>query len=199
LLGAGLAYIEPRHRLGLVTEAFMARVLRARHSFRTHLPSHYSGEIEFYDPASYMRAAPVGDNILFGRISYGIANAPERVYALARAVVEELGLDKDIFALGLNFEVGKNGWQLQPAQRARIAIARALVANPQILVMENALLAFSSTEAEELLHSVRSAMQGRTLIATLPSSGQAEGFDRIIEFEGSRIVTRDIVTLAQSA
>ena len=199
LLGAGLAYIEPRHRLGLVTEAFTARVLRARHSFRSHLPYQYSDEIEFYDPARYMRTAPVGDNILFGRISYGIANAPERVYALARGIVEELGLDKDIFALGLNFEVGKNGWQLQPAQRARIAIARALVANPQILVMENAFLAFSSTEAESLLHSVRRAMQGRTLIATLPSSEQAEGFDRVIEFDGPRIVTRDIVTLAQSA
>ncbi|WP_448950290.1 ABC transporter transmembrane domain-containing protein [Labrys neptuniae] len=199
LLGAGLAYIEPRHRLGLVNEAITARVLRARHSFRNHLPSHYSDEIEFYDPDRYMRAAPVGDNILFGRISYGIANAPERVYALARGVVEELGLDKDIFALGLDFEVGKNGWQLQPAQRARIAIARALVANPQILVMENAFLAFTTTETETLLTGLRRALQDRTFITTLPSSEEAQGFDRIIEFEGPRIVSRDIVTLAKSA
>ncbi|CAM5775681.1 hypothetical protein LMIY3S_05147 [Labrys miyagiensis] len=199
LLGAGLAYIEPRHRLGLVDDAFSRRVLRARQSFRDHLPSHYVDEIEFYDPDRYMRAAPVGDNILFGRISYGIANAPERVYALARSVVEELNLDRPIFALGLEFEVGKGGWQLQPVQRARIAIARALIAHPQVLVMENAFLAFTPAEAETLLASIRSAMKDRTVIATLADSEEAAGFDRIIEFEGSRIVSRDVVELAQSA
>ncbi|GLS17525.1 hypothetical protein GCM10007874_05400 [Labrys miyagiensis] len=199
LLGAGLAYIEPRHRLGLVDEAFTKRVLRARQSFRDHLPSHYSDEIEFYDPDRYMRAAPVGDNILFGRISYGIANAPERVYALARGVVEELELDKHIFALGMEFEVGKGGWQLQPAQRARVAIARALIANPQILVMENAFLAFTPAEAEALLASIREAMKDRTLITTLAENEEAEGFDRVIQFEGARIVSRDVVELARSA
>jgi putative ABC transport system ATP-binding protein len=199
LLGAGLDYVEPRHRLGLVDEAFTRRVLRARQSFRDHLPSHYADEIEFYDPDSYMRAAPVGDNILFGRITYGVANAPERVYALARGVVEELNLDRPIFELGLEFEVGKGGWQLQPVQRARIAIARALIANPQILVMENAFLAFTPAEAESLLASVRTAMEGRTLITTHVEDEAVEGFDRVIVFEGARIVNRDVAELAQSA
>lgn len=199
LLGAGLAYIEPRHRLGLVDKAFGARVMRARQSFRTHLPSHYAQDVEFYDPDRYMRAAPVGDNILFGRISYGIPNAPERVYEIARAIVAELDLDKYIFRLGLEFDVGKGGWQLQPAQRARVAICRALVANPAILVLENAFATLTKTELATLVQNIRSAMKDRTLIVTLDDYEEADGFDRIIEFEGTRIVTRDIVELAQTA
>ena len=152
LLGAGLAYIEPRHRLGLVDKAFGARVMRARQA-RTHLPSHYAQDVEFYDPDRYMRAAPVGDNILFGRISYGIPNAPERVYEIARAIVAELDLDKYIFRLGLEFDVGKAGWQLQPAQRARVAICRALVANPAILVLENAFTTLTKTELATLVRT----------------------------------------------
>ena len=60
---------------GLVDPLFKARTLRARASFRRYLPLHYADDIEFYDPDRYMKAAPIRDNILFGRIGYGIANA----------------------------------------------------------------------------------------------------------------------------
>ena len=50
LISLALGYIEPRHRLGLVTPELEQRILRARQSFRDYLPQEYVDEIEFYDP-----------------------------------------------------------------------------------------------------------------------------------------------------
>jgi putative ABC transport system ATP-binding protein len=199
LLVVGLAYVEPRHRLGLVDDVFKARVLRARNSFRRYLPLHYAGDIEFYDPDRYMRAAPVRDNILFGRIGYGIANAEAKIVKLAREVLAQADLDRFIYGLGLDFDVGKGGKQLQPSQRARIGIARALVGRPDILIIDGILSQLPTQEAKTLVGRLREAMQGHTLFVTLPPEDDVEGFDRIVRFEGTRVAIQAIVEERVSA
>jgi len=199
LLAVGLAYIEPRHRLGLIDGPFKQRVLRARRSFRLYLPAHYAAEVEFYDPDRYMRAAPLRDNILFGRIAYGVANAQPKVITLIRGVLNELDLDPLIYGLGLDFEVGKAGKLLQPMQRAKVALARSLVGHPEILVLENALAALSPSDAEAVLPRLLKEFEGRTLVVTLAANAPTAGFDRVILFEGARIVTREVVEPALSS
>jgi putative ABC transport system ATP-binding protein len=156
------------------------------------LPIDYADEVEFYDPDRYMRAAPLRDNILFGRIAYGVANAQPKIIKIGRMVLSQLGLNRFIYGLGLDFEVGKGGKLLQAAQRTKVALARALVGHPDILVLENALALLSANEAEAVLERLRGEFKGRTLITTLGHNDDTEGFDRIIRFEGARIVTREV-------
>jgi putative ABC transport system ATP-binding protein len=193
LLVVGLAYVEPRHRLGLVDPLFKARTLRARASFRRYLPIQYADEIEFYEPDRYMKAAPIRDNILFGRIGYGIANAEAKVRKVARAVLSELALDRVIYEVGLDFDVGKGGKLLQPPHRTRIGLARALIGRPDILILENAFTNLAPADARALLGRVRQEMAGRTLFATVVDEVEAEGFDRVLRFEGNRVETRAVV------
>src|SRR5690606_39574634 len=87
LIALALGYIEPRHRLSLLDPAFNARILRARASFMRHLPREYEGRIEFYDPAKIMMAAPIRDNILFGRIAFKGSRAEQRVWQVVRKVI----------------------------------------------------------------------------------------------------------------
>jgi putative ABC transport system ATP-binding protein len=199
LLFVGLAYIEPRHRLGLVDAPFKARVLRARASFRRYLPVHYAEDVAFYDPDRYMLAAPIRDNLLFGRIGYGIANAQKRVYEIARAVLAELDLERFIYQLGLDFEVGKAGKFLQPPLRTKIGLARALVGRPDILILEEVLASLSSSETKAILASLRKEFDGRTLIAALSDNADAREFDRIIRFDGARVEVREVVEQKVSA
>src|SRR5262249_15209503 len=154
------------------------RALRARASFRSHLPLDYAGLVEFYDPDRYMPSAPLRDNLLFGRITYGAANAQPKVYAAARAVLSELGLDPYIYGLGLDFQVGKGGKLLRSVQRTRIALARGLVARPDILILENALLGLPPTEIDALLKRLQRELDRRTLIATFEERDETHGFDR---------------------
>ena len=71
--------------------------------------------VEFYDPEQVCAAAPVRDNLLFGRVSYRVANAQARVAEAISAAVRELGLLEDIERVGLDRQVGHGR---APAHRA---------------------------------------------------------------------------------
>ncbi|MEL7303349.1 MAG: ABC transporter ATP-binding protein, partial [Pseudomonadota bacterium] len=67
LIDLAAGYIEPRHRLGLITPELKERILRARKSIRRHLPEICRDQIEFYDAKHVITSAPIRDNLLFGR------------------------------------------------------------------------------------------------------------------------------------
>ncbi|MCF4167333.1 hypothetical protein L2U69_16915 [Zavarzinia compransoris] len=189
LLELVFEFIEPRHRIGLLTPEFRARLLRARQSFQRHLPHELRDAIEFYDYDRYMRQAPMLDNLLFGRIAGDKMHMRDRIVPLVTAVLTELGLDETVFDLGMRFDVGKGGQNLHPQQRARFAVARALLRRPEILVLNGTLGALPAADAATLLDGVRRAMAGRTLITSLGDGDEAEGFDAVYRFKGGRLVS----------
>ena len=187
LIALALGYIEPRHRLNLLDAAFNARILRARHSFMRYLPREHAGRIEFYDPARVMMAAPIRDNLLFGRIAFEGSRAEQRVWQVVRKVVAELGLEPVIYKIGLDTDVGLGGRLLYEPQRAAVNIARCLVKRPEILVLDGALAIYGPGDGDAILKRVKAAMGGRTLIATVNDEGAARDFDSILRFDGHRL------------
>jgi putative ABC transport system ATP-binding protein len=190
LIGLALGYVEPRHRLSVVDDAFKARVLRARAGFRRHLPREYADKIEFYEPDKIMTAAPLRDNFLFGRIAFG-STAEQKVLDVVRGKLADLGLERVIYKLGLDYEVGPGGKLLFGPQRTAVNLARGLVKRPEVFILDGALSGFGGAEAKGLLDRIRREMAGRTLIATISEPGEAQGFDRVISFEGSRAVSAE--------
>ena len=73
LLALPFKMIPARHRLGLMDEAYEARLLKARGYFREHLPADMKNAVEFFDPDRYNGSATLQDNILFGKIVTGQA------------------------------------------------------------------------------------------------------------------------------
>ena len=86
--------------------------------FAETLPEEYRDYIEFYDPQRYNAAATVQDNMLFGRLIYGQAQAAQRIYRLLFEVVSELGLKAEVLAVGLDHGVGTGGRRLTAAAAA---------------------------------------------------------------------------------
>lgn len=191
-------YIEPRHRLGLVDAAFKARVLRARASVMRYLPRDYADKVEFYDPSRVMLAASLSDNILFGRVGFGVVNADQKVGDVIRGTLAALGLEDLVHRLGLDYDAGPGGRLLFGIQRAGVNLARCLVKQPDVLIIDGALSGFGKSEAHDVMDRVRGAMTGKTLIATFSDLDDAVGFDRILRFEGARLAV-DEVTGAQAA
>jgi ABC-type multidrug transport system fused ATPase/permease subunit len=76
----------------------------------------------------------IQDNILFGRVALEHANAQARVNTLVREVASEVGMNPELVRIGLDYEVGNGGSRLSYSQRQRLAIARALMKNPDVLV-----------------------------------------------------------------
>jgi putative ABC transport system ATP-binding protein len=187
LIGLALEYVEPRHRLGLIDQPLMSRVLRARSSFRRHLPGEYAESIEFYAPDRIMMAAPISDNLLFGRIAFGIAGAEQRVWQVVKTTLADLGLDKVIHRMGLDYEIGPGGKLLFAPQRAAINLARCLIKRPDVLIIDGALSVFGASEAKIILDRIRTKMDGRTLIAVMADAKDAEDFDLVLAFDGVRL------------
>ncbi|CAM9936215.1 unnamed protein product, partial [Phaeothamnion confervicola] len=92
LLALPFKMISARHRLGLIDEAFEARILEARRLFAANLPEGMRGAIEFFDPGRFIGAASLQDNILFGKIITGQAEGAARIGRLMRQILDELEL-----------------------------------------------------------------------------------------------------------
>ncbi len=114
-LALPLAYIEPRHRLGLLDEEVEARLVKARRAVRERLEREPDPGVEFYDAEKVCAAAPLKDNLLFGRVNHSAANAQARVTEAITAVVDELGLRPGVERVGLSHQVGPAGRLLDRA------------------------------------------------------------------------------------
>jgi putative ABC transport system ATP-binding protein len=189
LVDLALGYAEARIRFGLVDEALEKRIVTARHRFRQSLPLNYVGEIEFYEAEQFLALAPVVDNLLFGRIAFGVANAEQRVNEVMVETLCALDLEPAINRLGLGHDVGPGGRFLFPPQRAAIALARAVLARPQILVVDGALTAFPQAEARRILEALGRRMADGTLLVSLAQMPAEDEFDEVLSFDGPRLVS----------
>jgi putative ABC transport system ATP-binding protein len=191
LIALSLGYIEPRHRLGLLDEPLMQRIVAARASVRALLVrSHHPG-VAFYDPGRVCAAAPLRDNLLFGRVNQSVADAQTRVAAAIAAVVDELGMRDEIDGLGLDHQVGPAGRLLTAQQRASVNLIRCLVKRPDVLVIDGALAPFGEAGARSLLTLVLTPSEDRSVFVTLPDDREAGRFDALIRFQGTGAVLED--------
>jgi putative ABC transport system ATP-binding protein len=132
-------------------------------------------------------SAPLRDNLLFGRVAQNVANAEQRVSRFLREVLPELNMERMVYSLGLDFDVGPRGQALFAPQRAAISIARALIGRPQVLILEDALKSFGDEQRDLVISTLATQMKGRTLIMTAAALPANVTFDMTIAVEGARV------------
>jgi putative ABC transport system ATP-binding protein len=188
LMTLPLRYIEARHRLGLIDGAMEDRLLAARRAFAEGLPAGLRGAVEFYDFGKYNSAATLLDNILFGRVVYGQAQAETRIRTLLTEVMSELHLRDSVIEVGLEYNVGVAGRRLPATQRQKLGIARALIKRPQFLVVNEAVAVFDGRTQDRMRDNILASADGRGVfwIANRPS--QVEPFDHIVVMQAGKIV-----------
>jgi len=187
------AYIEPRHRMGLLDEAMMGRLLEARRRFHEGLPENLKGSVAFYEPDAYNRSASIQDNILFGRIAYGLAGASQKILKLIRDVLDEHHLNDEVLGVGLDFQVGTGGKRLSQGQRQKIALARALLRRADLTIINRSLSALDRSIQHSILKKVLDSASGkrdakRGVLWILSTPAMATEFERVMVMEGGRLV-----------
>ncbi len=191
-LDLAFGYIEPRDRLGLLTAELEAGLLDARHAFHAALGEEQTS-IAFYHPDLYNEAASVKDNVLMGRVAYGIAEAESRVMAAVRATVDELGLRPIVFHTGLAFNVGSGGKRLSGAQRQKLAMARALLRRPDLLLVHRGLMQLDPGSQDAIVGRIVAESRGAGgrpgfgVLWNLESDALARHFDRSVRMENGRV------------
>lgn len=187
------AYIEPRHRMGLIDDAMKERLLEARRRLREGLPAELAAMVEFYDPETYNRNASIQDNILLGRIAYGVAGGAEKVLGVVRGVLVDLGLSDSILKVGLEFNVGTGGKRLTEAQRQKVLFARALIRHPDLLIVNRALSALDQATQNAITKRVLGNLSGdgrrkTGVVWALANPAMAVDFERVLVMDNGRLV-----------
>jgi putative ABC transport system ATP-binding protein len=103
-------------------------------------------------------------------------------------VLDQLGLRATVIEVGLDYEVGIGGKRLAPAQRQKIGLGRALLKQPDILIVNDALAVLDGGSQARLLRRVLERRKGRGVIWTLQRPDDAENFDRVLVMDEGRLI-----------
>jgi len=124
------------------------------------------------------------ENVRFGR--------PSASEADVRLALTELGLDPWLsgLPLGLRTEVGQRGESLSAGERQLVALARAYLADPDLLVLDEATSAVDPSTEVRLQRALEGLTRGRTSIAIAHRLSTAEAADEVVVVDRGRIVER---------
>ena len=187
LMTLPLRYIEARHRLGLIDSATEERLLMARRAFAQGLPESLRGAVEFYDFERYNSAATLQDNVLFGRLVYGQAQADVRIGTLVSEVLNDLKLRDSVIDVGLEYNVGVAGKRLPATQRQKLGIARALIKRPQLLIVNEAVAVFDGRTQDRIRDNILGSAENRGVVWIANRPNQAEVFQQVVVMKGGRV------------
>ncbi|HEY2538358.1 MAG TPA: ABC transporter ATP-binding protein, partial [Stellaceae bacterium] len=188
LLALPFKLIPARHRLDVIDAAMQRRLVDARRLFRADLPAEGRAQIEFFDAERYNAAASVQDNILFGKIAYGEAEAPVRVPAALAEVIDALSLRQTIIDVGLDYHVGPGGSRLPLAQRQMVGLARALLKRPDLLILNEATSALDGQAQAKVVQGLKQEFAGRGVIWTLHRASLARSFDHVLVLSNGKLL-----------
>ena len=190
LMSLPFKIIPARHRLGLVDVQLQSKILEGRRYFAANLPDELRDAVEFFDMEKYNASANIQDNILFGKVAYGQAHAVDRTGALISEVIRELDLNEVVSEVGLNFAVGIAGSRLSAAQRQKLALGRALVKRPDVLILSEATTSLDSATQARIMASLLAEFEGRCLIWSVQRASMAVGFDEVLVMRQGRLMDR---------
>lgn len=188
LISLPFKLVPARHRLDLIDAQMMQRILEARRAFAENMPEELRDKIAFFDADSYNAAASLQDNILFGKLSYGQAQAENKVGALIGDVVDDLNLRETVIMAGLEFQAGIGGARLSQGQRQKIAIGRSLLRRPDLLIMNEATASLDPVSQNKIMASVLKALQDKGVVWILNRVSDAQHFDKIVVLKSGRVV-----------
>ncbi|MGA2991887.1 MAG: ABC transporter ATP-binding protein [Candidatus Korobacteraceae bacterium] len=188
--GSSLAIVGPTGAGKSTLVSLIPRIYNAEagavlidgHPIREFQLEHLRRNIGFVPQETFLFSETIG-----GNISFGTENAtPEQV----REAAEIAGLARDIEAFPEKYAtlVGERGLTLSGGQKQRTAIARAVIRNPRILVLDDALASVDTQTEEHILNHLRQVMRGRTTIFISHRVSTVRNADRIAVLHEGQIV-----------
>jgi ATP-binding cassette subfamily B multidrug efflux pump len=147
--------------------------------------------IGFVPQEPFLFSDTIAGNVAFGAAEGAEgAEGAERAKIAAAAAVARLDKDLADFPRGFETTVGERGITLSGGQKQRTALARAVMIDPAILILDDALSAVDTYTEEEILSRLRGVMRQRTSILVSHRISTVRDADQIFVLHDGRIVER---------
>ena len=135
-----------------------------------------------YAPQEYqLFSKSIRENVLFYRYD---------LEARLEEVLEQADIKKDIsrFKDGVDTLVGENGLSLSGGQKQRLGIARALLSNPEILILDDSLSAVDSNTEKTIIENIKKTRKGKTNIIVAHRISAVRHADKIVILDNGKIL-----------
>jgi ABC-type multidrug transport system fused ATPase/permease subunit len=131
---------------------------------------------------SFLFTGSVADNIRFGR--------PDATRAQVEAAAEAVGLDQVVQRIpgGYDADVGKNGARLSAGQRQLIALARVILADPAVVVLDEASSSLDAPTERLVQNALRTVLAGRTALIIAHRLSTVGIADRVLVLDEGRVI-----------
>jgi putative ABC transport system ATP-binding protein len=187
LIGVAFKLIPARHRLGVLTEAHIEKIIKSRAVFKEMLERNGDNNFVPFQRDVYIGAQSIGDNLIFGKVRLDRRDARSKIDRLIVDVVSEQNLRASISLAGLNYDVGVSGSRLSVGQRHKIAMVRALLKQPAILILDD-IAVTGSDDDRIILEFLIQEFQNTTIVFGAPRLDLASKFEQIIYMKGGRMI-----------
>ena len=146
--------------------------------------------IGFVPQEPFLFSTTIAENVAFAAAAPAAPQDQLATRLRHAAAVSRLDNDVDSFPNGYDTVVGERGITLSGGQKQRTAIARAVFADPRLLILDDALSAVDTSTEDEILERLREVMRERTAIIVAHRVSTVRQADQIFVLDDGRVVER---------
>jgi ABC-type multidrug transport system fused ATPase/permease subunit len=189
LLTLALRFTPGRHPLVVLSHVLEGLLLQGRAMFAEHIGTDDPGGVTFFRREDYLYSMTVMDNILFGRVKTTSQKILDQIQKTIISLLIEEDMLERVLEIGLDFQVGSMGDRLSGGQRQKVALARAFLKEPPILILDEATAALDNASQTRIQNLLESKWKGRsTVISVVHRLDIIKNFDKVAVMKAGRIV-----------
>lgn len=188
LLQQSLRFTPGKHKMIGLPQIIEQLILEGRALLRDKISKDYPSAFSFYDISNYIFSETILNNIFFGKTKTAGPQAQEKInQSIIQLLIEEDVLET-IIEIGMQFQVGSKGDKLSGGQRQKLAIGRAFLKAPRILIMDEATSALDNISQARIQNLLDTRWKGKcSLISVIHRLDTIKNYDRIAVMKAGKI------------
>ena len=189
LLELALRFVPGVHKMVALPGILEDLILEGRALFRAKISEDNPDAVTFYQPSEYIHSQTILNNIFFGKNKETNPDAQEKIYQSIIQLLIEEDLLETVIEIGMYFQVGSKGDKLSGGQRQKLAIARAFLKNPRILIMDEATSALDNTSQARIQNLLETRWKKKsTVISVVHRLDTIKNYDRVAVMKAGKIL-----------
>ena len=189
LLELSLRFTPATHKMISLPKILETLLLEGRALFREKISKDDPEAVTFYQMQEYIYSQTILNNIFFGKTKTTNLQAQERIdQSIIQLLIAEDLLER-IIEIGMSYQVGTKGEKLSGGQRQKVAIARAFLKAPKILIMDEATSALDNKSQTRIQNLLETRWKKKsTVISVVHRLDTIKNYDQVAVMKAGKIL-----------